>query len=44
MCFVSDLVDAAGAIETLSVDVVPGKVTEVKVGLCGVIETGPARK
>jgi hypothetical protein len=38
ICFLSDLVDKAGAPETLSVDVLPGSPTEVKVDLCGVID------
>ena len=44
ICFLSDLVDSLGAPETLSVDVVPGKPTLVKVDLCGVIDLVPVKK
>lgn len=44
ICFLSDLVDQLGAPEILSVDVIPGTPTEVKVGLCGVIDIVPAKK
>lgn len=44
ICFLSDLVDVQGALETLSVDVIPGKPTEVKVDLCGTIDLAPVKK
>lgn len=44
ICFLSDLVDARGAMQTLSVDVVAGKSTEVRVDLCGALDVAPAGK
>lgn len=41
ICFISGLVDEVGAIKKLSVEVIPGGTTEVRVDLCGTVDVAP---
>ena len=44
ICFISGLVDEMGAIEKLSVEVIPGRAAEVRVDLCGTVDVAPKQK
>jgi hypothetical protein len=43
-CFLTRNVDELGAPEILAIEVVPGKPTEIKVYLCGVIDIVKAKQ